>query len=235
MKKRGISVIENLISLTLFLILVLGALEILFISNKHFFKLKEDQETKSAARAALEKIKTDLRNCGLGFVDLPLPGIAQPISVENNTLILKHTMESFSLPEPLSSGQTTIPNITNITPKKGQEICFLDEEKGEILTVSSVTETTFTLASPLKNSYESNSTVFLIYKLTFYLDKSKAILRRKVNASPAQPLCEQVQSFECHIQPLTNMVRLRLSLKPFPENIHEISVFPKNAVLSNSR
>lgn len=222
--------------MTLFLFIVMGVLEVFSLSRNHFIEIKTSQEANTAAYSALDKIRADLQQCGGGYTELNLPGLVEPLSAESNILILRKVEQRLSLVHALSAGQTRISLIDTSNFKKGKELYIADAVNGEIQTISSVESTGAVLSSPLKNSYKTEkSTLSLLNKICFYLDKRKKILRRKVNASPAQPLCEEVDSFECSYSPDTNLVKIRLSLTLNPEKVYEISVFPKNTALYASR
>ncbi len=234
--ERGISLIENLISMTLFLFIVMGVLEVFSMSRDHFIEIKTSQEANMAACSALDKIKEDLQLCGGGFTELSLPGLVEPLGAEGNILILRRVEQRLSLTHELAAGQTRISLFDTSDFKKGKELYIADTANGEIQTISSVESTGAVLSSPLKNSYKTEkSTLSLLHKICFYLDKRKKILRRKVNSSPAQPLCEEVDSFECSYSPESNLVIICLSLTLNPEKVYEISVFPKNTALYASR
>jgi len=234
--KKGISLIENLLSMALFLFIVMGVLEVFSLSRDHFMKIKTSQEANTAALSALDKIKADLQQCGKGFTELGFPGLVEPLSAENNILTLINVEKSFSLKNPLTAGQTRISLLNTLDFKKGKELYIADTTHGEIQIISSVDSTGILLSSPLINSYPVDvSELNLLNKIFFYLDESKKILRRKVNASPAQPLCEEVDSFECSFLPVTNLVKIHLFLTINPEKVYEISVFPKNTALYTSR
>ena len=199
-------------------------------------KIKTSQEANTAACSALDKIKTDLQQCGKGFTELRFPGIVKPLYAENNILTCRSVEKNVSLKNPLTAGQTRISLTSTVDFKKGKELYIADSIHGEIQTISSVDSTGVILSSSLINSYEADeSDLYLLNKILFYLDKSKKILRRKVNSSPAQPLCEEVDSFECSYSLDTNLVKIHLSLTINPENINEISVFPKNTALYSFR
>ena len=222
--------------MTLFLFIVMGVLEVFSLSRDHFMKIKTSQEANTAACSSLDKIKTDLQQCGKGFTELSFPGLVEPLIAESNILTCRSVEKSFSLDNPLTAGQTRISLPNTIDFKKGKELYFTDASHGEIQTISSVDNTGVVLSSSLINSYSVDiSKLNLLIKVSFYLDKSKKILRRKVNASPAQPLCEEVDSFECSYSPDTNLVKIHLSLTINPEGVNEISVFPKNTALYASR
>ena len=230
--ERGISLIEYLISMTLFLFIIMGVLEVFSLSRNHFIEIKTSQEANMAACSALDKIKADLQQCGGGFTELRFPGLAEPLSAESHILLLRRVEQRFSLALDLTAGQTRISFFDTSDFKKGKELYIADAVKGEIQIISSVKKTGIILSSSLKYSYSVDVTeLHLLNNIFFYLDKNKKILRRKVNASPAQPLCEEVDSFECFYSPETNLVKIRLALSLNPEKIYEISVFPKNTAL----
>jgi type II secretory pathway pseudopilin PulG len=71
--EAGFSLIESLLSLSLFLIIFLSSLEFFGFTRDIFLKLKTKQEVKEAALATLDKMRFDLLKAGLG--------LQQPISL----------------------------------------------------------------------------------------------------------------------------------------------------------
>jgi len=67
MNRRGFTLIEFLISLSLMLIIVLAGFEFFGQARTLFFKLKEAEESEEAALAALDKIRIDLTRGGRGL------------------------------------------------------------------------------------------------------------------------------------------------------------------------
>ncbi|MFC2160017.1 hypothetical protein ACFLRW_01255 [Acidobacteriota bacterium] len=231
-QKKGISLIENLVSMALFLFIIVGVLEVFSLSRDHFGEIKTSQEAHTAACSALDKIKTDLQQCGKGFSELLYPSIIEPLKSESNILTCRKVDMHISLENSLFAGQTRISLTSTSDFKKGKELYFSDSVHGEIQTISSVDDTSVSLSSPLINSYAvDGSELNLLNKISFYFDTNKKVLRRKVNSSPAQPLCEEIDAFECTYSPENNLVNIRLSLTINPEKIYEISVFPKNTAL----
>jgi type II secretory pathway pseudopilin PulG len=230
--RRGITLIENIMSMSLFLVIVLGVFEVFSLSQTHFSLIKNNQETKTSAFAALDKIRSDLLQCGEGFSQLNYPQLAPPLFLEADRLTLRRIEKTFPEAPPLSAGQTWISFDSTSDLKKGKELHIADLEKGEVASISSVDSAGVVLTSPLVNSYSpENTTLSLIYKTSFYLDENKDILRRKVNASPAQPLCEDVLSFESTYSPDSNLLQIVMTLHSDKDYIYEISLFPKNPSL----
>ncbi len=233
--QNGFSLIECLISLSLFLIIVLSCLEFFTRTRNLFFKLKEKEEDREAVLAALDKIRTDLHKGGAGLSDPVRLGILEGISEDSGTLIILSKEKELSLCNNLVEGQTRILLESTSGLKKGREICIFDSLNGEVLSISSVDEESIVLSSPLNFSFiKEKASIILVKKISFYLDEKKPILRRKVNSSPAQPLLEDTASFDFDRDKAANLVKLRLQLKTKEEKFYEISVFPKNAALAVS-
>lgn len=232
---QGFSLIESLISLTLFLLLVLSSLEFFVLARDHFFQLKDDQEANAAAYSALDKIRKDILEAGLGLLIPSHLGVLEPLSEKNGALILLSKEKKFSLLENLTSGQPDIPLQNAKYIKKNRELCVFSPFNGEVKSVSTEGQEYLALSAPLDFSYSrENTSVALLKKVSFFLDEDKHILRRRVNNGPAQPLLEDIASFGFVYEKASNLVKLSLSLKTNKEKMHEISVFPKNTALVSS-
>jgi type II secretory pathway pseudopilin PulG len=233
--EAGFSLIESLLSLSLFLIIVLSSLEFFGFTRNLFFKLKIKQETMEAALAALDKMRIDLLEAGLGLQQPISLGLLDGITGSEDTLIIISKEDRFTPSSDLAGGEISIPLDTTSKLKKRRKVCVFDSTKGEIHTISSVNKEYIVLSSPLNFSYLKRETsVLLLREVSFFLDKNKQILRRKVNTSPAQPLLEEVDVFDfCH-ETATNLVRLSLSLTTNKEKVYETSVLPKNIALASS-
>ena len=225
--------IESLLSLTLFLILVLASLEFFGFTRNLFLKLKNKEEIKEAALSALDKMKTDLLAGGSGLLEPIQLGLLEGITQNESTLIILIKEKNLSPLNDLVEGQTRIRLQSTYKLKKGREICIFDRSKGEVKSISRVDKKSIVLSSPLNFSYLKEKTyVFLLKKISLFLDKEKQILRRRINSSPAQPLLEKVTLFGFIYDKATNLARLRLALKSNREKEYEISVFSKNAALA---
>jgi prepilin-type N-terminal cleavage/methylation domain-containing protein len=234
--ERGFSLIESLLSLSIFLIVVLSSLEFFGFTRDLFLKLKTKQETMEAALAALDKMRFDLLEAGLGLQQPISLGVLDGIAISEDTLIIISKEKSYTLLGDLSAGQTSIPLDTTSELKKGRKVCVCDSNKGEIQSLSSMDKENIFLSSPLNYSFLKDETcVFLLREVSLFLDKNKNTLRRKVNTSPAQPLLEEVGLFDFRHETATNLVKLSLSLTTNKEKVYETSVFPKNIALASSR
>jgi len=235
-QKKGISLIESLISLSLFLVIVLACLELFGFTRNIFLKLKIQEESKSAVFSALDKMKTDILSGGSGLLEPVQLGLLESITEDEGALIILSTEKNFASLNDLVTGQTKIFFQSISSLKKKKEICIFDTLKGEIKSIVSTANKSIVLSTPLDFSYsKDNAHIYLIKKVTLFFDKNKQIIRRKINSSPAQPLLEDVASFDFSYSKTTNLVSLRISLKLNEEKEYEISIYPKNAALGAKR
>lgn len=231
--QKGFSLIESSVALSIFLFVLLGAFQVYSSSQSHFTSLKQSQETTTCALAALDKMKTDILKSGLRLSTPAALGLLKPISKEDDILFFLSSDHCFFLEGSLIAGQTFIPLSSTQEIKEGNEICIFDDQKGEVVSILLIEENSVRLSSPLSNSYAAEETsIVLLKKICFYLDESRNILRRKVNSSPAQPLCEDVGDFYCAFDAFANLVEVKIILIPKPEKYHEIFIFPKNTALA---
>ena len=234
--EKGFSLIESVISLSIFLVIVLSSLEFFGFARNIFLKLKNKEETKEAVLSALDKMKIDLLHGGSGLLVPIQLGILEGIIRNEDTLIILSKEKSLSPPNDLLAGQTRILLESTYNVKKGMELCIFDSAKGEVKSISSVDKRSIVLSSPLDFSFLKEKTcVFLLKKISLFFDEDRQTLRRKVNSSPAQPLLEEVALFDFTYEKVVNLARLRLSLQSKKEKEYEISVFPKNTALATAR
>jgi prepilin-type N-terminal cleavage/methylation domain-containing protein len=234
--KKGFSLIESLISLSLFLVIVLACLELFGFTRNIFLKLKIQEESKSAVFSALDKMKTDILSGGSGLLEPVQLGLLESITEDEGALIILSMEKNFASLNDLVTGQTKIllPSISKL--KKKREICIFDALKGEIKSIVSAANKSIVLSTPLDFSYSKDDThIYLIKQVALFFDKNKKIIRRKINSSPAQPLLEDVALFDFSYSKTTNLVSLRISLKLNEEKEYEISIYPKNAALGAKR
>ena len=233
---KGFSLIECLISLSLFLIIVLACLEFLGKTRTLFVKLKDKEEAREGVLAALDKIRTDLQQGGSGLIAPTQLGLLEGISEDSGFLIILSREKELSLSNDLVEGQTRIQLESTSQLKKGRDVCFFDSLNGEIKTISWVDKGSMVISSPLEYShFREKTSAILLRTVSVFLDGKKQVLRRKVNSSPAQPLLEEASSFSFDLDKAANLVRLRLAHSTNKEKFYEISVFPKNMGLANSR
>jgi len=233
MKKTGFSAIETSLCLALFLIILLAAYEAFGITKDFFFRFKKAEEENQTAMAALDKMRIDLLRAGSGLLPLIRMEAVEGIAMANNALIISSGEKTFSLLADIPEGQASLSVETTAGLSPGREVSVFDEAKAEIKTISSIDGESILLTSPLEASYSMNETrVVLLEKTALFLDEKTCSIRRKVNASPAQPLLEDVLYFEFVYEKESNLAKLGFALKNNKEKKHELWVYPKNIALA---
>jgi hypothetical protein len=233
-KERGFSLMESLISLSLFLLVVLFSLDCFNSLRSHFIELKESEEWNTAAYAALDRMKKDFQEAGLGLADAIRQGIVEGIKEEGETLILYSKDENLFLRDDLVIGEQRIAVEDTKSVKRGYQICIFDTSKGEMHSVESADKDTIVLTSSLAGDYMQKDTYMIsLRKISFFFDERGGVIRRKVNSSPAQPLLEEVNFFDYEYIRDSNLVKVHFRLKRDEEINHEAVVFPKNTAIFN--
>ena len=227
---------ESTLALALFLIVVLASLEFFGFTRSLFLKFKDKEETREAALSALDKMRVDLLAGGSGLLEPIELGLLEGIGQNESALVILSREKDLYPFNDLVEGQTRIRLQSTYGVKKGREICIFDSRKGEVKSIFRVAKKSIVLSSPLNFSFLKEKTqVCLLKKISLFLDMDKKILRRKANASPAQPLLEDAILFAFSYEKASNLARLHLALESNKEKKYEISVFPKNAALAFRR
>jgi type II secretory pathway pseudopilin PulG len=229
MRKKGFSLLEALIVLGLSLLVLLAAFEFFGITRSLFSKLKDAQEMNQAVQAALVKLRIDLLRAGFGLEGPLRAGAIEGIVITGTSLSIISRDEAIALSADASSGERRISleKVTGLSP--GRQVCLAEEEKTEIHIIASLDGKTVVLSEPLEASYPAaTAQLLLLEEVSYFLDDRSGILRRKVNASPAQPLLDDTGLFVPVYRREDNLVRVILADKKNVERTHELSVFPKN-------
>jgi len=226
--------LEGLISLSLFLLIVLFSLECFLSLREHFAEFKETETANTAVYAALDRMRRDLRDAGLGLTEAMALQVLEGVNESQGMLIVLSKAEDIAVGETLTSGQQRIPTPDAKSVKRGQQIGIFNRFGGEVHSVSSIDQNSIVIESPLVSNYlQENFSVILLRKISLFLDETKGVIRRKVNASPAQPLLESVTSLEFDYIRDANLVRLGIILKLDEEKLYETTVFPKNTAMAS--
>jgi hypothetical protein len=233
MTRRGSSLIEGLIGLSLFFLAAAAAMEAFGAARTAFARLKDSQESRLAAAAALEKIRFDLGRAGLGLAAAVEAGAVEPVAVSGPNLVLASADGEFPLAGDVPAGADFVmleEEVEEVKPRR--EVCLVGPEGAEVRTVVSAAAGGIVLDAPLERSYDAASgRLVLVETVRIFLDDDGRTLRRKVNASPAQPLLDDVSSFTPSYDPDANLAAVRLTLAIPEEKIHALSLCPKNARL----
>lgn len=229
MDKNGFSLVETLIALGLSLLVMLAAFGFLGITKSLFSKVKEAQESRMAVQAALLKLRIDLMQAGFGLNEPLRQGVIEGISVTGTSLLILSLDGTFALHADALSGERRIPleNVSGLSP--GSRVCLAEEDKAEAHTIVALDAATIVLSVPLEATYSAAAGRLLLLKeVRYFLDERSAILRRKVNSSPAQPLLDSTGLFVPFYDREANLARMSLASTANQERTYEFSVFPKN-------
>ena len=234
--KKGFSVVESMLSMFFFLLIVLFSLECFIATKKHFNQLQRSETSNTAAYAALDRMRRDVEEAGMGLKELMTMGVLEGISQDQNELVILSKQEELPVIEDIVSGQQRIAVANTRNIKIGQQICIFNSGNGEMRSVISTTRDSILLDLPFDDEYPQERTKLLILRrLSLFFDESAEIIRRKVNTSPAQPLLEEVASFGYEFSEDSNLVRFHFGLNMEEEKDYETTVFPKNMALSITR
>jgi len=233
MKRTGFTLFECLLGLALSLWIIAAGFEFFARSQKTFDRLKAREEAGQAALAALDRMRIDLLHAGRGLsveIGLGLVEAAQATADELRTVSLERPL---ALAAAAGAGDTRIFLAATSEIAAGQAIILRDGAAGEVRTAVSVDPGSIAVDAPLERAYPpASASVFLLETVAFRLDRPARILRRRVNASPAQPLGEGVAAASWTLDPSAHLVRLRLEPDTEGAPAHEATVFLKNAALA---
>ncbi len=231
----GFSLAECLIALSLSLFVVCASLEFFGIAQKHFFGLKEKEEAGQDALAALDKMRIDVLRAGQGLSGPMGLGLLETVTKTGDGLETVRAENAYILDGSVAAGSTRITLTRTTDIKPGREICISDGEKGELQTVTAVEGGAVVVSAPLAFGYDAGAaSLALLERVRLSWDQSLRSLKRKVNASSAQPLLDDVRFVDFEYDEEQNIVRLRLSLDGQGENTYEIVIFPKNPALART-
>ncbi|MDH4198544.1 MAG: hypothetical protein OEW05_14110 [Candidatus Aminicenantes bacterium] len=233
MARRGFSLVECLLGLSLFFLAAAAALEAFGTARTVFVRLKGSQESGLAAYAVLEKVRFDLARAGLGLAAAAAWGVVEPVVVSGSAMTLASAEAEFALAGDVAAGgDFIILEEDNEEIKPRREICLLGPEGAEVRTVAAAAAGGIILDSPLERSYDTaTGRLILIETVRIFLDADGRTLRRKVNASPAQPLLDDLSSFAPSYDQDANLATVRLTLAAPEEKTYALSLCPKNTLL----
>lgn len=236
----GFTLVECLIGLSLTLFILLSSIEIFNLTRRIFLKFETEKEISLAAANALEKIREDAEKAGRRLeIDNVLseakPSDFYPIVSSDAHLFLFSQDEELFLESPAIEGQNYIRIKLNESlvekVKKGKSLllCQQSERKLEIFSITNLTGNCIYLNARLGFDYlPENSTVSLLEKVDYFLDRKQKILRRRVNDTTAQPLLENTLDFSSRYSPDTNILSVRFIAGEKKEKSYELVIFPKN-------
>ncbi len=232
MIRKGFTLVELLIGMTLFLVILVAGVEFFGHARGLFFKLKEAEEDAQAAYSALDRIRLDLIRGGRGLSEAIGQGLLSAIDAGPERLTILSSEGARALGLDLSPGGDRTVLDTTEGIKRGDSVCFLEGSLGEVRGVAAVEGDALVLDIPVEAGYSAGACrVLPVEKVSYYLESHDGVVRRQVNSSPAQPLIEDVGDFRFSYDLPSNLASVVLGLAPHKERNYGIFVFPKNAVL----
>lgn len=233
MRRAGFTLIECLLGLALSLWIAAAGFELFARAQKAFDRLKAREEAGQAALAALDRMRIDLLHAGRGLaveIGLGLVEAAQAAADELRTVSLERRL---ALAAAAGAGDTRIFLAATSEIAAGQAIILRDGGAGEFRTVVSVDPGSVAVDAPIERGYlPASASLSLLETVAYRLDGASQVLRRRVNASPAQPLCEGVAAASWTLDAAAHLVRLRLEPGTEGAHAHEATIFLKNAALA---
>jgi prepilin-type N-terminal cleavage/methylation domain-containing protein len=230
--KKGFSLVECLIGMTIFGFISLAGLEFFDLARRGFVQLQAAEQAAADVFAAADLLTRDVHSAGAGLQAPCALRLLRPLETEGDSLVCRLFVEELVFQGDLRAGQTEIPLLKPGTAARGGEICLFDAGKGETARLAEITKFRLKLSSPLRNPYRGEeAALILLKKIAFYHDGKKHVLRRRVNESPAQPLCEQTEAFSFSWDEKEQMLSFAISVGGDHGFVYKTTICPKNCRL----
>jgi hypothetical protein len=200
-----------------------------------FFRISAAQDEAERAQSALDKIRLDILDAGRGLSDPIRLDVLQAIEQTADGPVFRSADLAVSLAVDAPAGASVIRVTDGEGFSAGQDVCLVGRGKAEIGTIRSADGPVITLASAVRDGFSAaDATVILVHRVVFLWPAVDGVLRRKVNASSAQPLLEDVAAFRCEYDASANLARIGIRPAAEPENEYAVTIFPKNAALARA-
>lgn len=234
MKRSGFTLLEALIGLTLSLFIITAGLGFTAATQKAFGRLQEREEAGQAALAAIDKMRTDLLHAGIGLVpEIALGLVEAAEATAAGELRTASAEKALILATAARAGDTRLRLVSTADLTAGRRILLRQGQTGEVRTVTRVEAGAVLVEAPLERAYDPETAVVSLLELiAYYRDGASRTLRRRVNASSAQPALEGVAAADWSLDAAAHLVRIRLELDTKGAHPHEATVFLKNPALA---
>ena len=236
MRRKGFSLLEALIGMSILLIIIVGVMEFLTATRSLFDRLKNSESEAQAAALAINRMKIDILHSGRGLAGALELGLVKAIEADQERLTTRSAEIAGRLRQDAEEGESRLFLTAPVEMKKGGEICLFDGEKGETGRISGVEDQDILLSSPITHTYYKESAQIVSLNATTYsIDRGTGTIRRQINTSSAQPLLEGISDFACGFAAERNLVQVTFAFASGKENRYEFKVFPKNIRLHPER
>ena len=236
MSRRGFTLVECLVGLALSLVVVTAGLQFFGSAQRLFLSLKEREESGQAALSAVDRMRIDLLHAGRGLADETALGLVVPVRATDAELRTVSLEKSLTLAADVAVGGSRLLLESTTDIAAGQEVSLRDGPSGEIRTVAGIEGSAIVLDSPLGAGYAAATAVLaLLENVAYFRDETTRVLRRRVNASPAQPLLDNTTSVSWSHDPEARLVTIRIEIAAEGANSYGTTVFLKNPALAGIR
>jgi len=233
LSRRGFTLVECLVGLALSLVVVMAGLQFFGSAQKLFLRLKEREESGQAALSAVDRVRIDLLHAGRGLAEEAALGLLVPVRASDVELRTVSLEKSIVLAADAAAGGSRILLESTADIAAGQAVSLRDGPTGEIRTVTGVEGSAVVLDSPLGAGYAAATAVLaLLENVAYFRDGTTRVLRRRVNASPAQPLLDHTISASWSHDPEARLVTIRIEIAAEGATSYGTTVFLKNPALA---
>lgn len=235
MRRAGFTLIEALIALSLSVLLIAAALAAAAHAHAVFARLKDREEASLDALAALDRMRIDLLHAGRGLALESALGIIETVRLTDEEMRTVCQERPLTLAAEARAGDSKLSLESTSGIAAGQAVAVIEGDAGEVRTVASVDRAAVTLREPLERDYTlAGASVSLLETVVYSLDRRAGILRRRANASSAQPLLENAAEARWTLDPAARTVRVRLAVNLKGAKAYETIVFLKNSALARA-
>ena len=227
--RKGFSLMESLLGLSLTLVVVLAGFEFFGVSRSFFFRLKDRSEKRQAALATLDMMAGDVRRAGQGLNAPVRLGLLSGLETASGGLRLEWSEKELGLAADVQPGQIQLVAMDTQGLKPDRRVCLIQEGQGQVLAITNIQDKTLTVNPAVDAFYvKEEGHLLLVEAVDYYLDGRLGVIRKKVNNGGGQPLLEEVGRLECVFDPESHLTTIRLAYRQQEEKIYEIPIFPKN-------
>ena len=234
MTRSGFTLLECLIGLAISLVVIVAGLGFYASAQKTFARLQAREEAGQAALAAIDKMKINLLHAGQGLAREISLGLVRAAETAAGELRLTAAEQTLALAAGAGAGDTRLSLLSTAGLTPGRRIALRQGGAGEVRTVARVEAGAVLVDAPLERAYEpASASVSLLELVAYYRDDASRILRRRVNASPAQPVLEGLSAADWSLDAAAGLVHLHLELDLQGAPAHEATIFLKNSALAS--
>lgn len=233
MSGRGFTLVECLIGLALSLVVVTAGFGAYMTLQRAFLRLEARETSGQSALAAVDRMRIDLLHAGAGLFEEVRLGLLEPVAAGAGELRTVTLDRPLALAMDAGAGDTRLVLASTAGVSAGRRLALRSGPDGEVRTVVRVEGASVVLNGPLAAAYPAGEAALaLLETVAYFLDDAAGILRRRANASPAQPLTESVAAAEWSYDTEAGLAAVRIELTVEGAHAHGTTVFVKNAALA---